>query len=83
MVNLDTLAPVITAPAPAESALLATARPALTASFADEPQGSGLDPAGSSPAAGRQDITAQAQVAAAGISYLTSANLPEGGHTAS
>jgi hypothetical protein len=82
VIHLDTVAPVITAPSPTDGSLLNTARPALSASFADEPQGSGLDLASARFLLDGQDSTAQAQLTAAGITYLPAGNLPEGNHTA-
>lgn len=77
----DDTPPVVSSPEPADGSLLNTAVPAISASYADNDNGSGIDPSTARIIVAGKDVTSDASVAATGISYLPRSNLPEGGHT--
>jgi len=76
----DTQAPAVSFTAPAAGSLLATATPAIAATFSDA--GSGIDPASLRFLLDGTDRTGQAQASASGLSFTPSTPLAEGGHTA-
>jgi len=76
----DTQAPSVSFTAPAAGSLLATATPAIAATFSDA--GSGIDPASIRLLLDDTDRTGQAQVSTAGLSFTPSTPLAEGAHTA-
>jgi Glucodextranase, domain B/Bacterial Ig-like domain len=78
--ELDTTPPVISALAPANGSLLATAQPTVSAAYADDL--SGVDSASVRLLLDGPDRTSVAQVTAAGLSYTPTAPLLDGSHTA-
>ena len=80
--NCDSLAPVIFAPSPRDAALLRIPRPTIAASYRDEANGSGIDPASAMLTVDGTDVTAGATIDASGITYLPTADLSPGEHQA-
>jgi Glucodextranase, domain B/Bacterial Ig-like domain len=78
--ELDTTPPAVSNLVPANGSLLATATPALGATFADDL--SGVDPASVRLLLDGVDRTSASQVTAAGINFTPSAALPDGSHAA-
>lgn len=78
--ELDTTPPAISNLVPANGSLLATAKPTVSAAFADDL--SGVDPASVRLLLDGTDRTSAAQVTAAGLSFTPSAPLADGSHTA-
>lgn len=76
----DATAPVITAPTPADGALLKIARPLISAGYQDEANGSGINATSVRLSVDGVDVTASATVSANGVSYLPAADLPFGEH---
>jgi hypothetical protein len=76
----DTTPPTVTITAPADGSLLASASPALAATYSD--LGSGVDPASVHLLVDGIDQTAPAQVTASGLTFTPAAPLAEGTHTA-
>ena len=79
--NCDATPPVISGQHPADGALLNIARPVIAALFADEANGSGVDPASIRLTLDGDDVTAAATVTASSIDFPPPADLPEGGHS--
>lgn len=79
----DVTPPIITTPQPAEGALLNIAQPGISASYADNPGGTGIDPSSVRVTLDSGDITSSCTAGLAGVSCLPSSNLAEGGHTVS
>ncbi len=77
----DDTPPLISAPEPADGSLLNTAMPRISARYADEYKGSGMDTKTVRMTVDGADVTSDATVSGAGISYTPSSKLPEGRHT--
>lgn len=76
----DTTPPTVAITAPAEGSLSATAKPPLTATYADA--GSGVDTASVRLMVDGADRTAEAQVTATGLAWTSATPLGEGAHSA-
>ncbi len=79
--DCDDTPPVIFDPRPPDGSLLKDGAPEISAQYADEPDGSGINPATARMTVDGTDVTSMASVTTSGISYTPSANLPEGDHT--
>lgn len=78
----DAIAPVISTPQPADGALLAVVRPSLSAAFADNSGGSGVDAASVRVTLDGSDLTAACSVTATGVACNLTSDLTDGMHTA-
>ncbi|MDD5348553.1 MAG: hypothetical protein PHT59_08065, partial [Candidatus Omnitrophica bacterium] len=78
----DSTQPSITNLLPADGSLLNSARPPISAQYADDGAGSGIDPLSAQLTVDSVNVTAQAAVTASGVTYTPGANLAEGGHQA-
>lgn len=76
----DATPPTVSITSPAEGSFLADARPVLTATYSDA--GSGVDAASVRLTVDGVDRTAEAQVAASGLSWTPAEPLAEGAHSA-
>lgn len=75
----DSTPPSIFSPAPADGSLLNTAIPPISAGYADDAKGSGIDSASIRLIVDGADRTASATIGGSGVSFNPSP-LPEGGH---
>jgi hypothetical protein len=78
--NCDDTPPTISALLPADGSLHKTSRPLIGASFVDNPKGSGIDSASLRLLVDGRDVTGQAEIGDARISYTPRTDLPEGEH---
>ena len=78
----DSTPPTILNPRSVDGSLLNNAAPAISAQYADESGGSGVDATSSRLVLDGKDVTSVSLVSASGISYLPPSNLPEGANTA-
>lgn len=79
----DVTPPIITTPQPADGALLNIAHPAISASYADNPGGTGIDQSSVRVTLDSGDISSSCTAGSDGVSCLPPSNLAEGGHTVS
>ena len=77
----DNTASIIINPEPAEGALLNTAMPRISAQYADQPGGAGIDTKTTKLIVDGKDVTSSASVTTSSVSYTPASNLPEGYHT--
>ena len=80
--NCDSIPPVIFASSPGDGALLNIPRPVISASYRDEANGSGINPATARLVVDGVDVTAAASITASDITYTPTADLSFGDHTA-
>jgi chitobiase/beta-hexosaminidase-like protein/glucodextranase-like protein/Big-like domain-containing protein/LVIVD repeat-containing protein len=80
--NCDSTPPIIFASSPGDGALLNIPRPVISASYRDEANGSGINPATARLIVDGVDVTAAALITASGISYTPTTDLSFGDHTA-
>ncbi len=78
----DSAPPVISAPLPSDGSLLNASRPIISAQYADEVGGSGIDGTTARLMVDGMDVTSSATITTGGISYAPTTDLPEGSHTA-
>jgi hypothetical protein len=78
----DDTPPTISNPQPADGSLLNNGRPVISASYADNAGGTGIDSATASMKVDGTDVTSSSSVTALGISYTPASELPDGEHTA-
>lgn len=79
----DSTPPVISAISPADGSLLNNPQPVISASYADEAVGSGINPASVRLLVDGNDVSAAASITAAAISYTPGTKLPDGSHAVS
>ena len=77
----DSTPPVVTNPQPADGALLTIPVPVISASYADNAGGTGIDPAAVRVLLDGVDLTPACTVNDTGVSCTPSRGLAEGGHT--
>ncbi len=75
----DSTPPVISNPQPADGSLLNIAGPVISAQYADDVKGTGIDSSTARITVDGKDVTSSASIADTGLSYTPSA-LPEGNH---
>jgi hypothetical protein len=81
--NCDNTPPVISRIVPGDEALLMTSMPLISADYADETDGSGLNLGTAKLIVDGQDVSSQTDIGAGGIRYTPRAGLVEGVHTVS